>query len=92
MRGNGDAKQVMHKNGGCEVCLGPLPGALRGALWHGGQCSCTEKASWSNLGQKKGRDESQAELGAFGGMWSPRAAGQSFFSDGCGLVESGRRP
>ena len=52
MRGNGDAKQVMHKNGGCEVCLGPLPGALRGALWHGGQCSCTEKASWSNLGQK----------------------------------------
>ena len=92
MRGNGDAKQVVRENGGCEVHLGPLPGALRGALGHGGRCSCTEKASWSNLGQKKGRDKSQAELGAFGGTWSPGAAGQSFFSDVCGLVESGRRP
>lgn len=74
------------------VCLGPLPSALCGALWHGGQCSCTEKALWSNLGQKKGREESQAELGAFGGTWSPGAAGQSFFSDVRGLVESGSRP
>lgn len=78
MRGDGDAKQVVCKNGGREVCLGPLPSALPGTLWNGGQCSCIEKVSWSNLGQKKGREESQTELGAFGEMWSPGAARQFF--------------
>lgn len=92
MRGDGDAKQVVRKNGGCEVCLGPLPGALPGTLWNGGQCSCIEKVSWSNLGQKKGREESQAELGAFAGTWSPGAARHSFFTVVHGLVESGSWP
>lgn len=77
MRGDGDTKQVVCKNGGREVCLGPLPSALPGTLWNGGQCSCIEKVSWSNLGQK-GREESQTELGAFGEMWSPGAARQFF--------------
>lgn len=91
VRGDGDSKQVVRKNGSCEVCLGPLPGALPGTLWNGGQCSCIEKVSWSNLGQKKGQEESQAELGAFRGTWSPGAARQNF-SSVPGLVESGSWP
>lgn len=92
MKGDGDAKQVVRKIGSCEVCLGPLPGALPGTLWNGGQCSCIEKVSWSNLGQKKGQEESQAELGAFRGTWSPGAARQNFSSVVRGLVESGSWP
>lgn len=54
-----------------------------GALPRGGQCRRIEKAPWSNLDQKKGRDPGGlAELGAFGGTLSPGRAGQRRASAG----------
>ena len=53
-----------------------------GALLHGGQCRCIEKAPWSNLDQKKGREGGHAELGALGGTLSPGGTGQRRASAG----------
>lgn len=57
----------------------PARHAVCGALWHGDErCGGTEKALWSSLGQKKGREEVRLSSEPLRGTWSPGAAGQSF--------------
>lgn len=60
------------------------------ALPRGGQCRRIEKAPWSNLDQKKGREGGLAELGAFGGTLSPGGAGQRRASAGRVFTAEGR--
>lgn len=108
MRGDGDAKQVVCKNGGREVCLGPLPSALPGTLWNVASAAALRRclgATWARRGEKKvrlsleplGRCGAQERLDrvfpvSFVGWWSQGAGLEGLSRGQLESVGRGRSP